>query len=651
MTHRVLIVEDNAFIAKLWSARLERAGYETHVAPDGRTARLEMSSWRPDAVLLDMVLPETDGLTLCREWRADPTLGEAQGPVRIRRQLAPGDDRGPGCGSERFPGQVAGDSGAVGGGAGAAPEPGDHRRGMASPMSVRSAEDDLLRSLVDSGLISPQAAHEALAAYRTDGTDLVDALVGTGALTSDEANQLLELQFGLPVVRLENTILDPEAVRLIPEEVCRREHIIAISRRDGELTVAVADPLNVVAEDEVRRITGLRVRRVLAKTDAIQAALERHYVQDAALEGAMREVGARLPQIEADAAPDALELEEMGREAPIVALVNSLLVRAMQQRASDIHIEPGERDGVIRCRVDGVLRDLLPLSMRAYPAVVSRVKILGGMDISERRIPQDGRFSIQLEGRGVDFRVSTLPTVGGEKVVMRVLDAARANITLDEMGIPANDRERLETAISRPHGMFVVTGPTGSGKTTTLYAVLQRLKSLEFNIVTCEDPVEYQLARVNQVQLNVKAGLTFGAFLRAALRQDPDIIMVGEMRDGETADLGIRAALTGHLVLTTLHTNDAVGAATRLVDMGVEPYLVASTLQGVLAQRLVRTSAGTARSSTRRRRGNWRSSGCRSGQGASRPTGGGAAGRATARGMQGGKLSSSCWCPTPECDR
>jgi type IV pilus assembly protein PilB len=456
-------------------------------------------------------------------------------------------------------------------------------------MPVRSAEDDLLRSLVEAGLISSRSASDALAVYQAEGMSLVDALVSGGALTDDEALQLLELQLNIPFVRLENTILDSEAVRLIPEEVARRHNIIAISRRAKELTVAVADPLDVVAEDEVRRLTGLQVRRVLAKADEIRRVIERQYVRDAALEGAMREVGARLPEIEADAGPDASELEELGQEAPVVALVNSLLVRAMQQRASDLHIEPGEHDGIIRCRVDGVLRDMLPLSMRAYPAVVSRVKILGGMDISERRVPQDGRFSVQLEGRPVDFRVSTLPTVGGEKVVMRVLDAARANITLAEMGIPARDRERLEAVVSRPHGMFVVTGPTGSGKTTTLYAVLQRLNSLETNILTCEDPVEYQLGRINQVQLNVRAGLTFGTFLRSALRQDPDIIMVGEMRDAETAELGIRAALTGHLVLTTLHTNDAVGAATRLVDMGVEPYLVASTLQGALAQRLVRT--------------------------------------------------------------
>jgi type IV pilus assembly protein PilB len=454
----------------------------------------------------------------------------------------------------------------------------------------REAGMKLLHALVESAIISREAAEAVVQRCQEDGGSVVEQLVALGELSEDEALQAMELEAQVPFVRLETTHFDPEAVRLIPEELARRKQIIAISRRDGELTLAMADPLDVMTCDEVQRLTGLRVQRVLAKAVELEAAIQRQYAGGDSLEEALDSVDQHAAGLEAERAARQVErsAEDLSNDSAVARLVQSCIERALQQRASDIHLEPGTAEGVMRIRVDGVLRDILTLSMAAYPAIVSRIKIVAGMDISERRVPQDGRFALQLRGGSVDFRVATLPTILGEKAVLRILDRSRAQVTIDDMGFSSEERQLLEEAIMRPHGFFIVTGPTGSGKTTTLYAILQRLNSRGTNILTCEDPVEYQLDRVNQVQLNTRAGLTFGTFLRSALRQDPDIIMVGEMRDSETAELGVRAALTGHLVLSTLHTNDAAGVPTRLTDMGLAPYLIASTLTGVLSQRLVR---------------------------------------------------------------
>lgn len=457
-------------------------------------------------------------------------------------------------------------------------------------MSVKDAETRLLRSLVEAGIITRAVAERVSAASDKSGAGVVERLVAEGALSEDDAYQILELELQIPFVRLETAYPDPDVIHLVPYEFAAQHLVLPLSRRDGELVLAMADPLNVMVMDEVRRITGMRVQPVLAKRDQIRRALEEYRAGDGSLETARAGIDVQVAQIEAEEAVEAASVatEDLRHDSPVARLVDSMIDRALQQRASDIHVEGGRTEGVVRFRVDGVLRDVLTVPMKIYPALTSRLKIMAGLDIAERRVPQDGRIAKDYEGRPIDFRVSVLPTVLGEKIVLRILDKAKAQVSLDDMGIPPEDRHRLELAIGQPHGMFVVTGPTGSGKTTTLYAILQRLNGAGVNILTCEDPVEYQLDRVNQTQLNTRAGLTFSAFLRAALRQDPDIIMVGEMRDSETAELGVRAALTGHLVLSTLHTNDAVGVVTRLVDMGIEPYLVASTVIGALSQRLCR---------------------------------------------------------------
>ena len=468
-------------------------------------------------------------------------------------------------------------------------------------MALREASVKLLRTMVADGTVSREAAEQALRDSRGTGRTAIEELVAQGVFSEEEGQQALELELQVPWVRLADATVDPAAVRLIPEEFAREHELIAIGLHDDELTVAMSDPLDVMVSDEVQRLTALRVRRVMASRDQVRQALARLYGQSDALEQAARTVDRRAAEAELQrtARQAKPKQQEANDDSPVARMVRSSIERALHQRASDIHLEPGLREGVLRIRVDGVLRDLLPLSMQAYPAVVSRLKILSGMDISERRVPQDGRFAVDGEGRAVDLRVSTLPTILGEKVVLRLLDKRQAQFSLDDMGLPERERLLLEEAVTQPHGLLIVTGPTGSGKTTTLYAVLQRLNDTGVNILTCEDPVEYQLDRINQVQLNTRAGLTFGAFLRSALRQDPDVIMVGEMRDAETAELGIRAAMTGHLVLSTLHTNNAVGVASRLMDMGVAPYLVATTLIGALSQRLVRLICPNCREQVR----------------------------------------------------
>jgi type IV pilus assembly protein PilB len=453
---------------------------------------------------------------------------------------------------------------------------------------MTSDEGRLLEALVGNGLLSSQAAERTARSGNGVGTTLMEDLVQAGELAEDDALQLLELEFQIPYARLGKLFLDPDAVRLVPAETARQLRAMPIARSNGELTVAMADPLDVLACDELRRLTGLRVRRVLAKAADIEKAIAQHQTSTTALEEAMDVVKRHVADTEGRAASDDSELEQISQRAPVVGLVNTLVERAPEQHASDIHVEPGPSSTTARCRIDGVLRDLITVPSEAHRAVVSRLKIPGNMDISERRVPQDGRFSMELEDRPIDFRVSSLPTVLGEKVVMRILDKEKAQVLLDDMGLPPPERQRLADMIAQPHGMFIVTGPTGSGKSTTLYAILHRLASTETNIVTCEEPVEYRLERVNQVQVNGRAGLSFGSFLRSVLRQDPDITMVGEMRDAETVGLAIRAALTGHLVLGTLRTSDAPSVGTRLVDMGIEPCLVASALIGALAQRLVR---------------------------------------------------------------
>ncbi len=412
---------------------------------------------------------------------------------------------------------------------------------------------------------------------------LGEILVGLGNCLAAAVATALASQCGLPYRPLRETELDPEVVRLVPAELAYRHQILPLEAPDGQLTVGVADPLNLAAIDDLRFVTGRRINVQVAEADEVRRLVEEHY-----LHHVMTGEAAEGIEVLSDEEEDLGDVQSMAREALVVRLVNLLLRQAVSERASDIHIEPFERELRVRFRVDGVLRDMPAPAKRYQAAIASRIKILAELDIAERRLPQDGRIKVRVEGREIDLRISTVPTLYGESVVMRLLDKQTGLLGLEQLGFPATTRGRFEHLIRRPYGIILSTGPTGSGKTTTLYGALQMVNSPERKVITIEDPVEYQLAGVNQIHVRPKIGLTFAEGLRHILRQDPDVIMVGEIRDRDTADIAIHAALTGHLVFSTLHTNDSASAVARLVDMGAEPFLVASSLEGVLAQRLVR---------------------------------------------------------------
>jgi type IV pilus assembly protein PilB len=387
---------------------------------------------------------------------------------------------------------------------------------------------------------------------------------------------------GIPYVDLAHEMIDPSAVALIPESLARRYAVVPVGFEGDDLVVAMADPANVLVIDDIRAITSRRVAvRVAARSEILEA-LRRHGHH-----------GTGTLDL-ADLLPVETEIEDLSaveaavEEAPIVKLVSTLITRGVNERASDIHVEPGERDLRVRFRIDGVLHEIMSTPRSVAAAVVSRIKIMAELDIAERRVPQDGRISLKVSGRPIDLRVATLPGIYGEKVVMRILDKEDSVLDLVDLGFLPESLEVFEASYRKPHGLILVTGPTGSGKTTTLYAALSDLNSSEKNIITVEDPVEYRLAGINQVQVNRKAGLLFATALKSILRSDPDVILVGEIRDGETAKIAVESALTGHLVMSTLHTNDAASSVGRLIDMGVEPFLVASALDAVLAQRLAR---------------------------------------------------------------
>ncbi|MDR7545469.1 MAG: ATPase, T2SS/T4P/T4SS family [Armatimonadota bacterium] len=447
--------------------------------------------------------------------------------------------------------------------------------------------------LVESGVITQAELRRALEEQRRTGQRLgaIVRALGLGSQTS--IAEALAQQLGLRFVRLDARNLNPAVLARIPVALVRRHQVVPIEERDGKLVLGMVDPLDVVAIDDVGRATGLPVDPAVIIEDDFQYALGQYPAGELNLDD---QAAAGLEQMVQAIKPAGLPEESISDDplavsvdgAPVVRLVNLILVQAIRQRASDIHIEPQEMATRVRYRKDGMLSQALTAPPHAHAALVSRIKIMAGMNIAERRVPQDGRVELKVDGRDVRLRVSSIPTPHGEKVVIRILERAAAAVEIGKLGLRPIDAQRFEQLITRPHGIILFTGPTGSGKTTSLYAVLNRLNRESVNILTIEDPVEYQLPGINQVQVNPKAGLTFASGLRGFLRQDPDIIMVGEIRDEETARIALHAALTGHLVLSTLHTNDAPGAAVRLVDMGVEPFLVASALLGVVAQRLVR---------------------------------------------------------------
>lgn len=434
--------------------------------------------------------------------------------------------------------------------------------------------------LVGAGMITEDQLEQALAAQRQSGTRLGKTLVNLGFISEEIILQTLEHQLGLRRVALTRLTIDREAALLIPASLAERHQVLPIQKAGRRLVLAMSDPTNFFALDDVRMVTGLDVEAVIAAENELQQAIGNAY-------GVRDIVERAVNKLQAEELITAAEIQTTD-DAPIISIVNGLISQAVKDRASDIHIEPLESVVRVRFRIDGVLREIVTFPKATQNAIISRIKIMADMDIAEKRLPQDGRIKTQENGRDIDIRVSTLPTVLGEKVVLRILDRSAVVLDVSSLGFSAANLERYRNMYCQSHGMVLMTGPTGSGKTTTLYSTLVEINTPEKNIITIEDPVEYMLAGVNQIQVNPKAGMTFANGLRSILRQDPNIIMVGEVRDGETADIAIRAALTGHLVFSTLHTNDAVGAISRLIDMGVEPFLVASSVLGVVAQRLVR---------------------------------------------------------------
>jgi general secretion pathway protein E len=452
---------------------------------------------------------------------------------------------------------------------------------------VTSAVPRLLgQILVQEGLTTPDMVERALARAQTTRELIGEALVALGAVTADDVLRALARQQNLPYVTADELPSALPVLKNLSPKYLRQNVVCPVSVEGGLLTVATADPLNPLILDDLRQSTGLSVKVVVSPATAITEAIDRTY------DGAATPLQRIVEGMDEDGGPDGDEdvnqLRDMAFEAPVVRLVNLLIENAIGSEASDIHIEPFEDTLRIRYRIDGILYDQEAPPRRLQAAVTSRIKIMAEMNIAERRLPQDGRIRVTLHGQRVDIRVSTIPTVHGESIVMRLLQRSSVFLPLEKLGFPAQTLARFESLIKRPHGILLVTGPTGSGKTTTLYAALDKINGPGVKIITVEDPVEYQLKGVNQIPVKPKIGLTFANGLRHIVRQDPDVILVGEIRDLETAEIAIQASLTGHLVFSTLHTNDAPGAITRLQDMGVEGYLVASVLEGVLAQRLVR---------------------------------------------------------------
>ena len=452
--------------------------------------------------------------------------------------------------------------------------------------------------LVAEGLITDAQLRQALVEQKGKADKLGSVLVRVGALTEEQLIGFLSRQYGIPSITLVNLDVDADTLRLVPAHIAKKYEVLPVKRIGGTLTLAMSDPTNVFALDDIAFMTNLQILPVVAPQAAIRKALDRAYEaagqSTASMTDMMSEITGDASNVEvvadeqAGAQVDVFELKESADEAPVVKLVNMVMVDAIRKGASDLHWEPYEKTFRVRFRIDGVLHEMLSPPKRLEPAIISRLKIMSNLDISERRLPQDGRIKLRYGSREIDFRVSILPTIFGEKAVLRILDKEALQLDMTKLGFDPWSYEKFGHAIHQPYGMVLITGPTGSGKTTTLYSAISTINAPEHNIMTAEDPVEYNLKGVNQVQVNEGIGRTFAAVLRSFLRQDPDVILVGETRDLETAQISIRAALTGHLVFTTLHTNDCPSTVARLVDMGVQPFLLSSALLLVLAQRLGR---------------------------------------------------------------
>jgi type IV pilus assembly protein PilB len=445
--------------------------------------------------------------------------------------------------------------------------------------------------LVGKGLVTPEALAHAIDAQKRSEEPIGEILVREGVVGEEEIASAIADQLGIPYVQISSTVVDREVLALIPEEMARRLKVLPLFQVMNSLSVAMGEPYDVLAIDQLHKATGLTILPASCSKTGLLEAINRFYRVDSSVKQILGQFEAEKKREGAAAQREVegiLESAASAEDAPVVNLLNLLIVQALRDRASDIHIEVDLDCLRVRYRVDGVLREVSRTGRDIHPALVARLKILSKLDVAEKRIPQDGAMSVRFDGKQYDLRVSTLPTVLGEKAVLRVLDKSAVMIGLKELGLPPRLLASWMSLIKNPDGIVLVTGPTGSGKTSTLYASLNEINNIESNIVTVEDPVEYGFPIINQVQTNHKAGLNFAAALRSILRQDPDIIMIGEIRDLETAEIAIRAALTGHLVLSTLHTNDTASTITRMVDMGIQPYLVSASVRGILAQRLVR---------------------------------------------------------------
>ena len=458
--------------------------------------------------------------------------------------------------------------------------------GKATPSSAPQRKIRIGDLLVSNGVITEPQLMAALAEQKKTGQKLGYTLIDSGYIDENRLLQFLSQQLQIPLIDLTTFRVDPQVVQLLPETVARRYRVVVLENRDSDVLLGMADPTDLFAYDEASRLLKKRVRQAVVRESDLLRKLGRWYQDQEALQDLAGELHQELSAGDVD-------LQQMlstiaAEDAPVVRLLQRLFEEAIDNKASDIHIEPEEQVLRIRQRVDGVLQERVMNEARIASALVQRLKLLANLDISEKRLPQDGRFQIKVKNHQVDVRLSTMPVAHGEAVVMRLLDQTSGILRFEELGMPDELRDRLRRIIRRPHGMLLVTGPTGSGKTTTLYAGLNELNTPQHKIITVEDPVEYRLPRVNQVQVHEQIGLTFARVLRTALRQDPDVILVGEMRDLETAQIGLRAAITGHFVLSTLHTNSAVGTISRLVDMGAQGYVIATALEAVLAQRLLR---------------------------------------------------------------
>ena len=440
-------------------------------------------------------------------------------------------------------------------------------------------------------IISPEQLQRAQEESRKSGDRLGNALIKTGAIPEEDLTQFLSKQYGVPAVNLAEFDIDPEVIALVPKDVAIRHRVVPVNRAGSSLIVAIADPSNILAIDDLKFVTGYNIEAVVASDVGISDAIERYYNrrEELDLNKVMNEIQDSVEVGSVSEEINLTDLERAAEDAPVVKLCNHLLLSAIQKGASDIHVEPYEKSYRVRFRIDGVLHEEMAPPVKLKAALSSRLKIMAHLDIAERRLPQDGRIKLKVgEDKEMDFRVSVLPTLFGEKIVLRLLDKSTLQLDMTRLGFEPDQLADFKSAVESPYGMVLVTGPTGSGKTTTLYSALSELNTLTDNICTAEDPVEYNLPGINQVQMHEDIGLNFAAALRSFLRQDPDIIMIGEIRDFETAEIAIKAALTGHLVLSTLHTNDAPSTITRLLNMGVEPFLVTASVQLVQAQRLVR---------------------------------------------------------------